>query len=105
MNHGLRISYLDVIRKTLKSNCNNISSVALFGSRATGHYRPNSDIDLVIYGDITEQEKDRLYTCFLESMLPYNVDIANYSRITYPPFKRHIDACAKTLFTKDELYA
>ncbi len=104
MDHGLSDFYLDVIRKILKKNCNNIDSVALFGSRATGHYRPESDIDFVIYGDITEQENDHLYTCFLESTIPYKVDLTAYNHITYPPLKKHIDKFSKTLFTRQELY-
>jgi len=103
MNHGLRDADLDLIKDILRKNCKNISSVALFGSRATGLHRPNSDVDLVIHGDITEQESDRLYTCFLESTLPYKVDVTAYEHITYPPLKRHIDKASKTLFTKQDI--
>jgi len=103
MNHGLNDSCLKIIRKIFMENSQNINSVAVFGSRATGSYRTNSDIDLVIYGKISEQENVRIYTCFLESMLPYKVDITTYDHINYAPLKRHIDQFAKPLFTRQDL--
>ncbi len=104
MNHGLKEADLAIIKSILQRNCKNIQSVSLFGSRATGTHRPNSDIDLIIYGDISEREEDRLYTCFFESLLPYKVDIKAYDHITYPPLKRHIDTYANPLFTAQELH-
>ena len=104
MNHGLSHSELEVIKKIIIENSQNIDSVGLFGSRATGLYKANSDIDLVLYGEVTEQESARLYTCFLESLLPYKVDIEAYQSITYEPFRSHIDQFARLLFTREDLY-
>lgn len=91
--------------KLFYSHGQKIDRVALFGSRATGKYRDNSDIDLVIYGDIDEKIIDRLWTLLNESNLPYKVDLNAYHLIDYPPFKAHIDEFNKTLFTQSELLA
>ena len=80
-----------------------VESVSLFGSRATGTYKSNSDIDLVLYGDIDSASIDRLWTLFHESSLPYKVDITAYQLTNYPPLKAHIDSLAKVLFTQAEL--
>ena len=104
MNHGLAPRHLDQIRQLLQDNCPNIDWVGLFGSRATGNYKETSDIDLVIYGDVSTQECDRLYTVFLESLIPYKVDITSYNHIA-PPLKKHIDTTVQPLFTREQMSA
>ena len=104
MNHGIRTKDLLIIKAILISVCRDIEKVALFGSRATGRFNQTSDIDLVLYGDISEHASNRLYTCFHESMIAHEVDLVTYQDIRYPPLKRHIDAVAKVLFTRASLY-
>ena len=60
MDHGIQENYLESIKNILAENCQNIDKVCLFGSRATGNFTKTSDIDLVLYGYISEQESDRL---------------------------------------------
>ncbi len=103
-DHGLNKNQLRIIRDILFRNVSNVDKVSLYGSRATGKYKSNSDIDLVLYGDIDEAKADRLWTCFSESLLPYKVDLTIYRHITYPPLKRHIDQQGRTLFTNEQLY-
>ena len=102
-DHGLAQRHLEVIKQILTPCADHITQVALFGSRATGHYRPNSDVDLVLYGDIPERLVDRLWTMFQESSLPFSVDIQSYDLITYPPIKRHIDRVRRPVFTQSDL--
>ena len=104
MNHGIRAKDLLIIKTILINVCRDIEKVALFGSRATGQFSQTSDIDLVLYGDISESYSDRLYTRFHESMIPHEVDLVTYQDIKHPPLKRHIDAVAKVLFTRASLY-
>lgn len=70
---------------------------ALFGSRATGTYRPNSDIDLVLYGAVEEAVVDRLWTSFDESNLSLTVDVIAYNLIKNLRLRDHIDRFAKPL--------
>lgn len=68
-----------------------IQKVVLFGSRAKGTYRKNSDIDLAVWG--TQNE---LYIALLaqeldELPLPYKFDIQAYDAIVNPDLRNHID--------------
>jgi uncharacterized protein len=80
-----------------------IASVGVFGSRATGTARENSDIDLVIYGDLDSKSERRLWTILDESNLPVGVDLVVYSRINNPLLKQHIDSVGVPLFMQDDL--
>ena len=104
MNHGISKHDLLVIRTILISTCSNIDKVCLFGSRATGKFGSTSDIDLVLYGDISERESSRLNTHFQESSIAHKVYIVVYQAISYPPLKKHIDVAAMLLFTRKDLY-
>ena len=99
-DHGLNDSQLQTIKNILCECPAQVESVSLFGSRATGIYKSNSDIDLVLYGDIDSASIDRLWTLFHESNLPYKVDVNAYQLARYP---QHIDSRDKVLFTQVEL--
>lgn len=103
IDHGLSARQLEAIRQILAPFACAIEKVDLFGSRATGSYRPNSDIDLVIHGSLSEKEVDRLVTLFKESSLPFTVDVKSYELTSYAPLKMHMDKVACTLFTKNDL--
>jgi predicted nucleotidyltransferase len=102
-NHGLNLKQLDTLRSVLSPFANKIDSVGLFGSRASGLYCPNSDIDLIIYGSLDEKTSDRIFTILNDSNLPFKIDSLVYSFISYQPLKDYIDNNAVTLFTRDQL--
>lgn len=102
--HGLTYQYLDIIKSILSHFSDKIDTVGLFGSRAQGTYRDNSDIDMVLYGDkITDDDINRLHTLFDDSNLPYKIDINAYHLIAYNPLKRHIDNVMHPLFKQHDL--
>ena len=101
--HGLSESQLEIIRSLLAPFAKKIERVGLFGSRANGRYRPNSDIDLVIYGVLDEKTVDRLFTRLNESNLPMKVDVYARHLIDYPPLCDHIDAVMQPLFEQEQL--
>ena len=103
LDHGLSPRHLKTIRGILAPFASRITHVSLFGSRAMGNYRVNSDIDLVLYGDLEEASINRLWTLFDESSLPFAVDVKGYGLIEYAPLKEHIDRVGKVLFTQREL--
>lgn len=94
---------LEILRSVLASYACVIDTVGVFGSRAMGRAHPASDIDLVLYGQLTEQQIQRLWSKFDQSSLAVTVDIADYARIKHAPLKRHIDAAMKPLFHKSDL--
>lgn len=103
--HGLTDRELQLLLKAFSPFADQIQSVGLVGSRATGIARPNSDVDLVLYGDVGQAIVDRLWTIFDESALARTVDVVAYDLITYPPLKAHIDAVMVPLFSQADLKA
>ncbi len=69
-----------------------IEKVVLYGSRAKGNFKPESDIDLTIVSSLVnlsllfkiENEIDDL-------LLPYKVDLSVYSMLDNDNLKEHID--------------
>ena len=102
-DNGLSDEQLNIIKGVLLPFAENIESVGLFGSRAIGKYRSNSDIDMVIYGNLSEKTADRIATLFTDSSLPVKVDVISYNHIAYPPLKVHIDSVVKSLFNHEDL--
>ena len=90
-DHGLTSRQLECLRGILAPFAAGIERVEIFGSRASGKYRPDSDIDLALYGPVEEKTVDRLHTLFMDSPLPLKVDVLAYARITHTPLRRHID--------------
>lgn len=101
--HGLTDRHVAIIRDILKPYAANITRVDLFGSRAMGNYRPNSDIDLVLHGPVDWHTVNRIAGLLEDSSLPFKVDVLAYDQLTHAPLKAHINLVAKTLFTQAEL--
>jgi len=101
-NHGLTPAQLDRIKEILAPFAERLDRVVLFGSRASGTYRPSSDIDLALYGQIEEKDVDRLHSLFMESNLPVRVDVVKYQTINSVALKQHIEQAGVTLFEKED---
>lgn len=101
--NGLSPRQCGMVRDVLAPLAPRLARAALFGSRATGRWRPNSDIDLVLFGDVTDADVDRPWTLFDESALDVSVDVVRYGSHLHPPLREHIDRCAVTLFDRDTL--
>ena len=102
-HHQLSADHLAIIRQILAPYASQIELAGLFGSRATGRPRPNSDIDLVLYGPLDEATAARIWTLFDDSNLPITVDVVAYSHITHDGLKAHIDRVMVPLFSHAEL--
>lgn len=97
---GLSATEKEKLCEILNTAAERIERVAVFGSRATGRYRPHSDLDLVLYGSADETICDRLWTLLQESNLPFSVDIVSYAAITNPALRAHIDSVARPLYKR-----
>jgi predicted nucleotidyltransferase len=75
-----------ILRKRLAGR-----SVRCFGSRAIGHAKPASDLDLVVMDGLplSSRQLADLAFDFSDSNLPYRVDIAEWNRLT-DDFKKSI---------------
>ncbi|MDE2977990.1 MAG: nucleotidyltransferase domain-containing protein [Acidobacteriota bacterium] len=98
LDHGLSPRQLATVRRILEPWANRITAVEVFGSRATGAYRPNSDLDLLLHGDLDQRAINRLWTLFHESSLPFAVDVKSYGLITHEPLREHMDRVRRPLF-------
>lgn len=54
----------------------------IFGSRARGDYRNNSDIDIAIFGDVSDVDEQKIKNEFDEIDMEYMLDIIFASQIT-----------------------
>ena len=104
-SHGLSAGQVGVIREVLMPFAGRIGMVGLFGSRATGAWRPESDIDLVLYGPLSGADLDRIRTLFMESSLPMPVDVCLYEQVRGMPLGAHVDRVMRPLFRGEMLAA
>ena len=99
-NFGLTSRQINLLEKIFSDFQIPIGDVEVFGSRSMGNYQPHSDIDVVVFGAITQREISRIYTVFAESSMPNKVDIYAYHLIKNVALKKHIDRFAQPLFDR-----
>lgn len=79
MNTGLSNSQLKFLKEKIVNPVEEKGGkVFLFGSRATGKYREYSDIDILVRGFFSEEQKElvsKIKELLEESNFPYIVDI------------------------------
>jgi len=78
-----------------------IAEVRVFGSRAKGNYRPESDVDLAIFGEVDSVLASLVASELDELPLPYRFDVQAYSCIEHVPLREHIDRVGIPLFVRE----
>ena len=78
-----------------------IREVVLYGSRAKGTYRPESDIDLALVGVEDEVQAEAISDELDELPLPYRFDVKASSSINYPPLQAHISRVGILIYRRD----
>lgn len=87
--YGIRRNLFDEMLKLFKDF--GLRRVMLFGSRARGDYRNNSDIDLaVIFNSKDNDNYIRLFTKLEELNTLYKFDVIDFNRITNDKLKEEI---------------
>ena len=86
---GLENDILNKIYQILNKYKDNISWVKIFGSRATGNYNFNSDIDIAI--SLKTNIYNLLKADLEESDIFYKIDLVNYNELTNNKLKVSID--------------
>ena len=82
------------------SNYSSIDSVHIFGSRAIGNYRNNSDIDLVIYGNFDNEKIEHIKLDLEDIDTAYFFDVLDANNITSKELKEHIKLHGKIIYEK-----
>lgn len=79
-----------------------VKNVLLYGSRAKGNFRPDSDIDLSLVGnDIDLSLQNEIELELDDLMLPYKFDISVYRKIKDAGLINHIDRVGKLIYHED----
>jgi predicted nucleotidyltransferase len=87
--------------KNVFSNFPKIEKVIVFGSRASGNYRPGSDIDFAIIGNELDFDYITKINVKLNDLeLLYKFDIVNYSTLKNKALIEHIDKYGVLFFEK-----
>ncbi len=81
-----------------------VKKAVLYGSRATGAWKNNSDIDLVLVGhnDLTLQILYRIMNEIDDLLLPYIFDISIYSKINDKEVLEHIKQAGVTFYKNEQ---
>ena len=79
-----------------------IQKAVIFGSRALGTYRPQSDIDIAIFGETGAGLEGRLRQDLDALSTPYLFDVVHYSLIENEQLKEHIDRRGKMFYEKPQ---
>ena len=98
---GLSVATLNKL-SSIFARYNAIESVIIYGSRAKGNYRPGSDIDLAIKGqEISFAEFLQIEDQIDDLMLPYTIDLSQYSRLENADLIAHIDRVGVEIYVKN----
>jgi len=102
MKTGLSKEIWNEITKVFE-NFPRIIEVILFGSRAMGNFREGSDIDLAVKGENIELNDLLDIEAALEDLqLLYTFDVINYSKLTNPDLKAHINRVGIQVYNKKQ---
>ncbi|MFA6713860.1 MAG: nucleotidyltransferase domain-containing protein [Victivallales bacterium] len=94
---GLSTADIEVLCTVFKRH-KEIRRVILFGSRAKGTARENSDIDLAIDGIDDELQIENLAMRLDDLPLPYKFDVKALNNIRNPKLKEHIARAGVVIF-------
>jgi uncharacterized protein len=98
---GLKKEVVENIRKVLEL-FPSVNKCIIYGSRAMGNYRYNSDIDLTLEGDtITFSELLKIENELDDLLLPYQIDLSLLKKIDNKDLLDHINRVGKVFFEKD----
>ena len=106
LRHGLP---LEVVRKitAVFTQYPQVKSAALYGSRAKGHFKTGSDIDLTLHGDsdLTLSVLYRILDDLDDLLLPYTIDLSIFHDIVDRDVIDHIQRIGVSFYETDTAVA
>lgn len=97
---GLSPADLALIRGVLR-DYPDVRTAWLFGSRAKGCHRPNSDIDLALEGPRDSLAGARIVGALEELPLPWTFDVVVLATLTHPGLIEHIRRVGLPIYAQD----
>ena len=78
-----------------------VEKAILYGSRATGTFKPESDIDLTLVGEnLTHNHLLGIMFDLDDLLLPWMVDLSLLDTIDNPGLREHIERVGQTLYER-----
>ena len=91
MNDGLKEKYRKTIISILASN-ERVERVVLFGSRAMETFSPESDVDLILYGEhLTSSDRALLSWEIDETTIPQRVELILEESLKNNEFREQVE--------------
>lgn len=91
MRFGLEENIIKKITEVFEKNPK-VDKAFIFGSRAKGNFRPDSDIDIAIKGyGISLDDIIKMSSAFDDNNIKYKIDLVDYNSIKEKDLKEHID--------------
>jgi len=79
-----------------------LEKVILFGSRALNTFKPGSDVDIALVpSEASPHLAAAVKGALEETQLPYFFDVVDYTTVTTPEFKEHIDRFGLAIYPKE----
>jgi uncharacterized protein len=98
---GLTDSEQELIGGVLRRH-DEVTAAKIFGSRAKGNSKPNSDVDIALWGNISFSTLNAIAGELDELPLPYTFDVQVYDAIRHQPLREHIDRVGQSLYARAE---
>lgn len=104
MKFGLEQHIIDKLIAVFEQH-SKVDKALVFGSRAKGNYRPDSDIDVAIKGqDLNTDDIIAMSVAFEEKGITHKIDLINYDTIKEPDLKDHINRIGIELYSRWKEY-
>lgn len=102
MRFGLKDEVIEKINIVFR-NFPNVERAILYGSRAMGRHRYNSDIDLTLLGSgLDLKTLSRIETDLDDLLLPYKIDLSVFDHIDNPDLIDHIRRMGKVFYQQEK---
>ena len=98
---GLKRDDLSAVTSTFR-NMPRIHRAAIFGSRAKGNYKPYSDVDIALFGDLDILDVEKVIADLEELPLVYQFDVVAYQLVKNPAFREHIERVGMSIYEQDK---
>lgn len=100
MRFGLEQQIIDTFIEVFEAN-SKVDKAYMFGSRAKGNYRPDSDIDISVKGqDLSSDDIIAMSVAFETKGIAHKFDLINYNSIKEPALKEHIDSVGIEFYSR-----
>lgn len=97
---GLKEDLLQQIKNTISNN-SKIKKAVIFGSRARGSFRKNSDIDIAVWSDALSPSELNMLKFQLESLnTALTFDLLHFEKLCKAELKKNIEGEGITIYAK-----